>query len=135
MANPQHHYEWLIYALVAFVYTMLQFGISFTNWSTPIFSNRNSRKPSFVVLAHLMFLAILMKFVWLAFYVYQSLYSALPDWMTINIRRGVTPLDLLFVLTVLAIGFIERRWIYVESNTLDPSPKDSEPENDSFERP
>ena len=126
MTNPQQHYEWLIYTAVAFVYTMLQFGISFTNWSTPIFSNRNSRKASFVISAHLMFLAILMEFVRLAFYVYQSLYSALPEWMTVNITRGVKPLDLLFLLAVLAIGVIERRWIYMESNKSDPSPKESE---------
>ena len=77
-----------------------------------------------------MFLAILIEFVRLAFYVYQSLYSALPEWMTVNITRGVKPLDLLFLLAVLAIGVIERRWIYVEPNKSATSPKESETDDD-----
>jgi hypothetical protein len=115
MTNPFQHYAWLIYAIIAFVYTMFEFGISFTKFSTLIFSERNSRKHSTVIGIHIAFLAILMGFVWFAFYFYESRYNSLPDWLTERRGRGGSWYEIFCILVILLIGVIERQWIYVRS--------------------
>jgi uncharacterized membrane protein len=127
MANPLSHYAWLIYVLIAVVYTMIEFGISFTNFGTPAFSERNAKKPAAVVGIHMAFLAILLGFIWFAFYFYESRYSSLPDWLTVRVGRGGSLYSISSIILILLIGAVECRWVFVRSDTDDPDPDDGNP--------
>jgi hypothetical protein len=116
---PTGHLAWLLYVAAAVVYTMLEFGVSFTNVRTPIFSARNARPAYLVIWTHLVFLAILMELLWLSTIAHTSLYNSLPGWTTVNISRGDTTLDLVSLLLVLILGKVERRFIFVESGESD----------------
>ena len=75
-----------------------------------IFSKRNSRTLSAILWAHLLFLTILLvmwKFV-------SYLDPHLPDWMTSYIGRGGSAFNMFFIVAMLVMSFLERRWLYVE---------------------
>lgn len=120
MTHPLQHYAWLMYVLIAFADTMIEFGISPIDFSTSVFSKRNAKKPSTVIGIHMAFLAVLLQFIWLAFYFYESRYRSLPDWLTEAQGKGINLYEVFSILAVMLIGAIEWRWIYVKSDTDDP---------------
>lgn len=122
---PFPRYPWLIYVVVGVVYTGFLLGFAYNDNAAPIFSKRNAKPLPVVLGTHLVFLAILMEFVWFAAYIEPSL----PNWLTeVRIRRlDFSAFGALFILVIVVIGAIERRWIFVEDDT-DSSKPDNTPE-------
>jgi hypothetical protein len=118
IARLLQHYPWLVYIAAAIVYTTLEFAILSTQLNLPIFSGRNAKSPQAVIAAHLVFLTILMGYVWLAVYIWNFRYNDLPDWLTSGLggpNHG-SLFDVALVGVPLALGALERRWIFEESD-------------------
>lgn len=123
------YFSWWGYGFAAIVYTALVFRSELSKEEGPlIFSKQNSRTLTAILVSHVAFLTILFALLRTA----SFLLTALPDWMTDTFRaRGthVSIADLSFILLVLLMHLIERRWLYVESEESfhDPESKSPQP--------
>ena len=120
------HFPWANYILVGAGYTVLVFWVSFTNGSPRIFSRQNVKPLSAILMTHLVFLAILMEFLWIA----SGNLRFLPNWWTdrsIALNRvRQSPLEFMFIIVMGIMYFIERRSIYEEAGS-DPSHTEKNP--------
>ncbi|MGA8041349.1 MAG: hypothetical protein WCA37_00970 [Terracidiphilus sp.] len=108
------YFSWWIYVDVGVVYSALILRGEISKEGALIFSKKNARSLSWIFTIHLTFLAILFGLM----RIIPRIYPSLPKWMTdlFNGRgSAVSALDLTFILTMLALHFIERRWLYTES--------------------
>lgn len=98
-------------------YTALVFHGELSKKDGPlIFSNHNVRSISGIIFIHSAFLAVLLMLMWIGVFTYPFL----PGWMTGMFKsRGseYSALDILYILVMIAMHYIERRYIYVESAT------------------
>jgi hypothetical protein len=104
------YFSWWVYLGSTLIYSAFVFSGELSKDGPLIFSKRNARSTKMIIVIHinfLMALLLLMKLV-------CSIDPSLPDWMTRHIGRGVTSLDLLFIIAMMLMGFIERRTLYVE---------------------
>jgi hypothetical protein len=63
---------------------------------------------------HAAFLAFVLFATWLAI----VFYPRLPDWLTVTVHDRGSPIsafELLFIVVMVGIHFLERRWLYVEA--------------------
>lgn len=112
------HFSWWIYIDVGVVYSALVLRGEMSEEGALIFSKRNAHSLPWILTIHLMFLAILFGLM----RIIPPIYSSLPQWTTDLFNgRGATvsALDLAFILTMIALHFAERRWLYRESE-VDP---------------
>jgi hypothetical protein len=115
--DPLQYFSWWVYGGVAVVYTALVFHGELSKKDGPyIFSERNARPLSEIISIHLVFLAIF----WGLMQIGASTYRFLPNWITTMFdSRGsaYSVLDILYILAMIALHYVERRWLYVEPAT------------------
>jgi hypothetical protein len=116
ISNLQLQHTWWFYASVAVGYTAL---VHFM-WPDPIFSSKNAKPLWSIVWAHSLFLIFILELTWLAI----STYPSLPDWVTRSHSKG-SFFVLICIGIALASATIERRKIYVESETENSEPEDN----------
>ena len=120
-----HTYEWPNNLVLGAAFTALIFRGEFSKDGLRIFSKQNTRPLFVIIQIHIAFLAILMGIMWLAQYVEPSL----PNWLTNSSNPGGKPdsiLDLLLILGMIGLHFVEYRWLYVKSGTNDSEPEDDQ---------
>ena len=106
------YFSWWAYVVAALVYSAAFFTGEMSKDGPLIFSKRNARSTKVIIGIRMNFLMALL----LLLKVGCSIDPSLPDWMTRHIGRGGTTLDLLFIIAMMLMGFIERRTLYVESD-------------------
>jgi hypothetical protein len=114
--DPLQFFSWWVYGGVAVAYTALVFNGELSKAGPLIFSRRNARSRLEIVIVHLACLSILLALMRIALYIYPTL----PNWMTDTFNgRGSahSAFDILFIVVMIALHYIERRWLYVESET------------------
>ena len=108
-----HIYEWPNNFVLAAIFTALLFRGEFTEGGTRIFSKQNTRTMWEIIQIHSAFVAILFGLLWLTRYFDPSM----PSWITGSFDSGGRPgsiLDILTIIIMLGMHFIEYRWIYLE---------------------
>jgi hypothetical protein len=115
--DPLQYFSWWVYGGVVVAYTALVFHGELSKEDGPlIFSKRNARSFSGIISVHLVFLAILLGLMWIGVWIYPSL----PSWMTemFNSRGSAhSPADILYIFAMIAMHYVERRYLYVKSAT------------------
>jgi hypothetical protein len=109
--DPAFFYQWPTFAILAIIYSALVATGEISKEGPLIFSKRNSRTLSEILGAHLLFLTILLVAWKVAFY----LDPHLADWMTGYIGRGGSAFNMFFIVVMLVMSSLERRWLYVEA--------------------
>ena len=107
------HQALLIFAVLPIVYSIGFFGWCYLAEKKPIFSKRNTRSTSTVICGHVTVLLILIMLAQIGLQFYPSF----PGWLTDKtfLLRGQGSLvDVFCIISVLAIGAIETRWIYID---------------------
>ncbi|MDR5725979.1 MAG: hypothetical protein RB191_00765 [Terriglobia bacterium] len=111
---PFQIFEWPTYFVIGAIFTVLLFSQELSAREARIFSKKNARSSTAVVLIHLAFLSVLLGFMMLAPYIKASL----PNWLTdtFNARGSeVSIFDIFFIFGMIGLHLIERRCVYVES--------------------
>jgi hypothetical protein len=118
--DPLQYFSWWVYGGTAIVYTAFAFRGELPRQGALIFSKQNARSFSGIVTIHLAFLTILFALMRVVVYIYPGL----PDWMTnTTFSNGArTVVDILFIVTMIALHYIERRWLYTAPETGAKSP-------------
>jgi hypothetical protein len=119
--QPQTQFTFAVFPIL---YSVGFFGWCCLAEKIPIFSKRNSRSMSSVICGHVSILLILIMLSQMTFRFYPSL----PRWLTDktwSLRGSHSIFEFVCFLCVLAIGAIERRWIYVDSRAENSEAKDS----------
>jgi hypothetical protein len=123
--DPLQYFSWWVYGFTVVTYTALAFHGELPRKGALIFSRRNARSSQEIITIHLAFLLALLLLMRAAIYIYPIL----PDWMTDTFNgRGSahSAFDILFIVVMIALHYVERRWLYVDSET-----DNSHPEYDS----
>jgi hypothetical protein len=110
------YFSWWIYLVAALAYSALVFTGELSKDGPLIFSRKNARSTQVIIGIHINFLIVLLLLIRLV----CSIDPLFPSWMTRNIGRGNTLLEVFFILGMVAISFFERRFLYVESNSIAP---------------
>jgi hypothetical protein len=116
-------------ALLIFVAILVVYSVGFFIWcylaeKKPIFSKRNARSTSSVICGHVTVLLILIMLAQIGLQFYPSF----PGWLTDKtfLLRGQGSLvNVLCIISVLAIGAAETRWIYIDRGLSEPESNDS----------
>lgn len=102
------YFSWWTYGFTVILYTAMVVSGEFWQKDRLIFSKQNAKPLSEIVTIHLAFLAVLLGVSKLL----PSIYFRLPGWVLGGtITRS--HLDFFFVVLMVIMQFIERRWIYV----------------------
>lgn len=113
--DPLEYSSWWVYAWAAVGYSAFVFRGEFFNSDGPrILSKRNARPLSQLIAGHIAFLAAILGLIQIG----SRIYPLLPGWMTDTfVSRGssYSALDIIIIVTMVAIHFIERRWLYREA--------------------
>lgn len=118
------YFSWWGYVVVAALYTMVVFRGDLSREGPFILTKENARTPFAISCIHVAFLAMLF---WAA-RVAPYILPFLPRWMTDRIHaRGInlTIADALFILAILVMNQIERRWLFVDSQVNISGPENS----------
>jgi hypothetical protein len=119
------YFSWTRYSIVAVVYTAVVFWLELAKNGPFIFSRTNSRSKMQVVLAHAMFLVILL----CGYRVCTQIVPALPFWMTDTFRTSRSSrasfADIISCIVALGMAYFERKWLYRESETVCSGSDDS----------
>lgn len=122
--SAQQNYDLLVFAVFPAVYTIGFFGWCYLAEKSPIFSSENSRSTSTAICGHVSVLLILIMLAEIA----NRIYPSLPAWLTDRMIPGKSSKSSIFELlccaVVLAIGAIEKHWIYIDSGVFDAEMKD-----------
>jgi hypothetical protein len=110
------YFSWWIYLGAALSYSALVFTGELSKDGPLIFSRKNARSIPVIIGIHINFLIVLL----LLMKLICSIDPSLPTWMTSNIGRGGTLAVVFFILGMVVMSFIERRWLYVESGAIIP---------------
>jgi hypothetical protein len=116
LVDPLQYFSWGIYAGAGVLYSALSFTGELSKEGALIFSKRNARSLSWIFAIHTLFLVTLIGLMRVAPFIYPSL----PNWMTDLFPHQNPPLsafDLVFVLVIIGLSRVERRWLYRESET------------------
>ena len=129
------NFSWVKYAFWGAFYTILGLlGLVKMSEVRLIFSRQNARPLSAILVIHAVFLAILLGVMQNAAYIAPFL----PNWMLEQSQsrrgRGSTFFGFLFVLTLVALLVIERRWIYVPNKALSSIDENSRSSSSISER-
>jgi len=121
--DPLQHFSWLMFCIVAVVYSFMTFtGVAWKQGAL-VFSERNARSPITVLSIHARFLLMLLVVLWLV----SVGFRGLPKWMmdTITLRgASVSYCDLSFVMFMAVLLLIEGRLIFVVAEDQDDSEAD-----------
>lgn len=110
------YFSWWIFIGAALIYSALTFTGEWSKDGPLIFSDKNARPLKLILGIHINFLILLL----LLQTILVRLDPSTPDWMTRNIGRGTTNLDLFFIIAMAILSFIERRILYVDSSAHSP---------------
>lgn len=113
--DPMQIFSWGIYVGATVVYTALAFGGELSNEGPLIFSKQNARSVFLISAIHMAFLAILFGLMRFG----PLIYPFLPGWMTdrFDVRGSLlSALDFIFVLAMIGLSHVERRWLFVEAD-------------------
>ena len=117
--DPMQYFSWWIYVGVGVVYTALAFRGELSKEGALIFSKQNSRSLPEIFTVHLAFLAFLLVLMRTGPHIYRFLPNGLTD--TFNVRgSSVSVLDIVFILVMIAAHYIERGFIYLDSEAGGP---------------
>ena len=119
MPSPVQHYAWWLYACILAVYTGFALGFAYMDGKAPVFSKRNAKSLRAILVVHAVFLAIVLELLWMV----NHFKSSLPNWMTEetdHLHGSASIYGVVLIVLFLAIAFLERRWIFVESRTEVP---------------
>ena len=126
--DPQEdlqYFSWLVYALVAAAYSAFVFSGELSKDGPRIFSERNARSASQVIAAHAAYLTMFLCLLRLASYIVLTV----PLWMTNTFDGGrhlrLSIFDLLFAAVWVTLALIERKHLYVESESDSTVPDES----------
>ncbi|HEY2472649.1 MAG TPA: hypothetical protein VGI45_32990 [Terracidiphilus sp.] len=108
------YFSWTRYAIVAVVYTASVFWFELAKDGPFIFSRNNTRSKLQVLLAHAMFLTILL----CGYRICTEIVPALPFWMTDTFRlkrsSRASFADIISCLVAFGMAYFERNWLYRE---------------------
>ena len=108
------YFSWLWFAIVGVIYSAVVFTGEMSKDGPLIFSKRNAKSLSEIIRIHLAFLFFILALLWFTI----RIMPFMPNWMSEKIRRGLTYYDVFFVLAMIGLSLIERRWLFVESETF-----------------
>jgi hypothetical protein len=118
--------DFLSFIAIPFAYSVGFFGWCYLAEKMPIFSKRNARPVPTILCGHVAVLLFLILLAQMAI----DFYPLLPGWMTdtIYIVRGGrhSLFGGLCIISVLLVGLIEKKWIYIDSDA-DKSATESDP--------
>jgi hypothetical protein len=121
------YFSWTVYAIVAVVYTAFVFWRELAKDGPFIFSRNNARSKLQVLLAHAMFLTILL----FGYLICTEVVPVLPFWMTDTVRlrhSGRASLaDGFSFLVAFGMAYFERKWLYREPQIVCGSSEGSSP--------
>jgi hypothetical protein len=128
LVDPLQYFSWGIYAGAGVLYSALSFTGELSKEGAQIFSKQNARSLSWIFAIHASFLVTLMGLMRIVPFIYPSL----PNWMTDLFPHQNPPLsafDLVFVLALIGLSHVERRWLYLDSEieSRDREPTSAEP--------
>lgn len=112
--NAQQQQRQFAFILLPILYSVGFFGWCCLAEKMPIFSRRNSRSMPSVICGHVSILLILIMLTQMT----SRFYQILPGWLTDktwSLRAPHSIFEFLCFLFVLAIGAIEKLWIFVDS--------------------
>lgn len=110
-------FSWVVLACIAAAYTLLAIGSELVDgWKV-----RNSREEGIsglqaIARVHVGFLVTLSSLFWTA----RFLYHFAPEWMTdpfVFRGRSTSVLEGMFVLSLIGLGFVERQWLQINSES------------------
>jgi hypothetical protein len=106
------YFSWNVFAIVALVFTGFVFWQELAKNGPFIFSHKNTRSKLQVLLAHAIFLMILLY----GYRIVINVIPRLPFWMTdtfqIRYSTRASFADMLLFLAVLGMAYFERKWLY-----------------------
>jgi nitric oxide reductase large subunit len=111
---------WLLFAATMVVYSFVVLQISFGGSRSRIWAARNMKPRSEILLIHGIFLGVIFNILLLTTRLYYALSESAHSWLVhsfVSYRPRLTPLDCAFIAVVTVVGFIERRFIYVDAVT------------------
>lgn len=113
--DPLQHFEWLIYISVGLIYSLFALFNSLSRKGGLIFARKNVRSLPVILAIHMAFLIILLLLMRAA----THIYPASPIWLketflAVRASRYVSTFDILFVLVMTAMYYVESRCIYLE---------------------
>jgi hypothetical protein len=112
------YFSWTRFAIVAVVYSAVVFWIELAKDGPFIFSRRNTRSKTQVLLAHAMFLAAFL----CGYRICTRIVPTLPFWMTDTFRLSRSTrasfADIICCLVALGIAYFERKSLYRESELV-----------------
>jgi len=111
---------WLLYGGSVVLYSAVVFHGEFPGGAR-IFSKANTRTLRVILTIHVMFVAILLY----ALHVAVASFPFLPNWLTITVSRANTTLfEFIFIVIFTAVALLERKWLYVGSDSRAGSVED-----------
>jgi hypothetical protein len=127
--DPQEvlqYFSWIAYVLIAAAYSAFVFSGELSRDGPLIFSKQNTRSAPQVIAVHLAYLTILLCLLRLASYIVLTL----PHWMTDTFSGGrrnsrISIADLSFFALSATIALIERKRLYVQSESDSAEPDES----------
>jgi hypothetical protein len=113
-AQSLRYFSWALFAVIAVVYSAFVFWLELAKDGPFIFSRNNVRTRLQVLLAHAMFLTILL----CCYRICTYLVPALPFWMTdtfrLTTRSKTSFAAIVLCLAALGMAYFERKWLYRE---------------------
>lgn len=104
-------FSWFWIAGYSVLYSALVFSGEMSKEGPLIFSKRNARSARQILFGHLLFLTIS-----IALYrVAVAIDSHVPNWMSEYAGRGGTWYEGLFLVALLVLTYIERKWLFLPS--------------------
>lgn len=117
-SDPLAYFAWSTYILFAILYSVFALFDAPNKKGGMIFTKRNAHPPWMVLAIHFVFLMILLEL----FQVATHFYYSLPSWLTDQLFRFYTDdfstYTLLFLLLMVPMYYIERRWIFKEREDM-----------------
>jgi hypothetical protein len=111
--DPLQQFSWSTFAAAGVFYSALQFSGVIYKEGALIFTTQNAKPLSAILTVHFQFLTLLLGLMWIAPFVYPHL----SGWLTDTVGRHGSGFDILFVFLMAVMHLIERRWIYLESES------------------
>jgi hypothetical protein len=116
LVDPLQYFSRGMYAGAGVVYTALALSGEWSKEGPLIFSRRNATSLSWILIVHGVFLVILLGLMRGVPFIFPSM----PNWMTDLFPHQIPPLsafDIVFVLAMIGLSRVERRWLYLESGS------------------
>lgn len=108
-------FSWPWFAACVVIYSAYVCSGEMSKDGPLIFSKRNARKLTEIIYIHLAFLMVLLALMWFEIRTEPSM----PNWMSEKMGRSGTFFDYIFIIAMIGLGYIERRWLFVGSDASD----------------